>query len=330
MNVILSYRVRSFIFVCACMAVALVFSYDAHAMTVSPVRYDFEIAPGRNVQDSVRVLNDTDQREIFTLHAENFIANGEEGDQLYLPEDEPTDLASWIRFEEPSVTLDPGESADVLFTIEVPEESVPGGHYATLFFTRGGGRESGSVIGISEQVGVLLLVRVPGQIREEVVIESLRVKPDGILNDLPAIFETRVRNIGSVHLYPQGTVTVRNFLGNAIARIPLNPHHSAVLPNSVRRIESGWVKTPEILPGGFFAELRNEWRNFAFGRYTVLVEMAYGSQQVQLKGESISFWVFPWRLSLAFALSLIALIGLIRLYNTVVVRTAMKRLQRKK
>ncbi len=312
------------------MAVAFVFGFDARAVTVSPVRYDFEIAPGRSVQDSVRVLNDTDQRETFTLHAENFIANGEDGDQLYLPEDELTDLASWIRFGEPSVTLDPGESADVLFTIEAPGESVPGGHYATMFFTRGGGEESGSVIGISEQVGVLLLVRVPGQIREEVVIESLRVKPDGILNYLPAVFETRVRNVGSVHLYPQGAVTIRNFLGNVVARIPLNPHRSAVLPNSVRRIESGWVKTPEIFLGGFFAELRNEWQNFAFGRYTASVEMAYGFQQMQLNGESVSFWVFPWRLSLVFALSLIALMSLICLYNMVLVRTAIKRLQRKK
>lgn len=330
MNAIFLRSIRLFTFVCTLAVAVFVIGTEAQAITVSPVKYDFEITPGRSVQDHVLLINDTNQRETFTLHAENFVAGGEDGGQLYLPEDTLTDLASWVRLGEPKITLNPGEAAEFPFMIGVPEGAEPGGHYATLFFTRGGGKDAGSAVGIAEQVGVLLLVRVPGEVREDARVESLRVKHGGLLNRLPAIFELRIRNVGSIHLYPRGTVVVQNMLGNVVARLPANPNNAAVLPNSVRRLESGWTKTLESSSGGFFAELRNEWRNFAIGRYTASVEMTYGSQQAQLGNASVSFWVFPWHLLLVCALLLIALIGSIRLYNAMLVRSAMKRLQRKK
>jgi hypothetical protein len=330
MNTVFLRAVRTLASACTLAIAVFVFAHEAHAITVSPVRYDFEITPGRSVQEDILLLNDTNQRETFTLHAENFIANGEDGGQLYFSEDAPTDLASWVHFGESTVTLNPGESAKFPFAISVPEGAQPGGHYATLFFTRGGGKDSGSAVGISEQIGVLLLVRVPGEVREDARVESLRMKTGGWLNRLPAVFELRIRNAGSVHLYPRGTVVIRNLLGNVVARLPANPHNSAVLPNSVRRLDSGWMKVAETSSDGFFAELWNEWRNFAFGRYTASVEMTYGSQQAQLGNAVVSFWVFPWHLLLVFTLLLIALIGVIRLYNVMLVRSAMKRLQRKR
>lgn len=298
----------------------------ARAITVSPVKFDtLEIAPGGSVRETVRMLNDTGERETFGLIVENFIAWGEDGGQEYIREEHPSDLASWIHVENPTVTLNPGEIAEFPFVITVPNDAEPGGHYATMFFAKGAENVSGSGVGISEQVGVLLLVRVQGEIREDVHIESFRVTSGNVISHLPATFELRVRNMGSVHLKPRGTVTVRNILGSTVARIAANPRGSNVLPASVRRMDSGWVRSEDIPEGGFITQLRNEWSNFAVGRYSVEAEIEYGSHAETLVSERVHFWVFPWRSLLLVVAGAIVLAVLIKGYNTLLVRAALSK-----
>jgi hypothetical protein len=312
------------------MALLLIPSGGANAITVSPVLFDFEIATGVNRQDKVLLINDTGERETFSLLVENFVASGEEGAQEYIREEEPTDLASWVFVDQPTVTLDPGEMAEFPFIVSVPEDAEPGGHYATIFFSRGGREGSASGVGVTEQVGVLLLVRVPGDIREQANVESFRVVNGPVLNRLPAEFELRIRNTGSVHIRPKGTLVVHNLLGSVVARLPANPKKSAILPNSIRKIDSGWVKTVDIPKGGFWTEVKNEWRNFAIGRYTASIDVKYGSQSTQLPGQGVNFWVIPWRLLLLALGALIVLIALIKGYNALLVRAAMKKSRKKK
>jgi hypothetical protein len=133
-----------------------------------------------------------------------------------------------------------------------------------------------------------------------------------------------VKNLGSVHIHPQGFIIIKNILGKVVARIPANPANSAVLPNSIRRMETDWEKTPDQ-SGGFFTQLGDEWKNFALGRYTATVDATYGSTNAALTGPATSFWVFPWRLSLLSVILVIALIFLIRGYNGMVIKQAMRK-----
>jgi hypothetical protein len=300
----------------------------AGAVTVSPVLFDMDIAPGATAQDKIVLTNDTDERQTFAFLAENFTARGEEGGQEYIHEDEPTGLASWVYPDRPSVTLDPGQSAEFPFLISVPEDAEPGGHYATIFFSRGAGDGASSAkggVGITEQIGVLLLVRVPGDIMEKANVESFRMAKGTVLHRLPAEFELRVRNTGSVHVRPTGTLVIRNLIGITAARLPANPKQSAVLPGSVRKIENAWLKTAAPEDGGFWAEAANEWRNFALGRYAASVELAYGSRQELIRSQTVHFWVIPWRVLLLALGAFIALIILVKVYNAIVVRAALRK-----
>ncbi len=310
-------------------AFLLIPSEGAHAITVSPVSFDFEIAPGASRQDKILLINDTGERETFRLLVENFIASGEEGAQEYIHEDEPTSLASWVVVDQPAVTLDPGESAEFPYLINVPSDAEPGGHYATIFFSRGGTEGSTSGVGIMEQVGVLLLVRVPGDIREQASVESFQILNGPVLNRLPAEFNLRIRNTGSVHIRPKGTLVIRNLLGSVVARPLANPNTSAVLPNSIRKINTGWVKTVDISNGGFWTEAKNEWKNFAIGMYTVSIDSTYGSQNAALSGQEVRFWVLPWRLLLIALGMLAVLIVLIKGYNALLVQAALRKSRRK-
>ena len=182
-------------------------------------------------------------------------------------------------------------------------------------------------MGIAQEVGVLLLVNVPGDISEQASIDSFRMLNRTLLDHLPASFELRVKNSGSVHIHPAGNITIKNMLGNVVARIPANPANAAVLPSSIHRMETRWQKSPNQA-GGFFTQLKNEWNNFALGRYTANADVTYGSKGAALSGSAISFWVFPWRLSILFLVAVLILIIRIRGYNGMVVRQAMKKKSR--
>ncbi|MFA5130571.1 MAG: DUF916 domain-containing protein [Patescibacteria group bacterium] len=284
----------------------------AHAMTVSPVMFDMEIAPGAHAQSSIRILNDTKEAATYSFSAQNFVASGENGAQEYVREATTTDLASWVHLWQTSVTVQPDATADVSFEINVPTNAEPGGHYAAIFSTHGGSNAAGaSSVGLSEQVGVLLLVRVPGDVREQASVESFRMAGGTVLDHLPANFDLRLRNSGSVHFRPTGSIVVKNMLGNTVARFDANPNHSAVLPNSVRRIETDWEKAPMISDKGFWNQTKNEWNNFALGKYTATAEMLYGSKNVALTATPVTFWVWPWRLMMLAVVGIIVFMILI-------------------
>lgn len=312
------------------------------AITVSPVLLEFDIAKGASKQGEIRIWNETAEPQTYSVLVRNFVPKGEEGEQEYIEEETPTGLASWITVERQTVTLSPDALTELSFSISVPAGAEPGGHYATIFLASGPKKGQGGV-GVSSRIGVLLLVNVPGEIREEARIESFRimsgadiprlrsgqaVRPYGgnVISRLPANFELRVRNLGSTHVRLEGWLVVRNLIGWEVARAPANPKKSAVLPGSVRRIDAAWQKTDDLpQAGGFWAETKSEWRNFALGRYTVTLDASYGSRNEKFPMQTISFWVFPWHLAL-FALAGVAgLFVLWRLRHALRVRAALRR-----
>lgn len=298
----------------------------AQALAVSPVLYDFEIAPASNKQGTITLINDTEQEDTYGLSVRNFVAMGEDGAQQYLDEENPSDLASWISLDKPSVTLASGQSAQFTFSVNVPVNAEPGGHYASIFFTHAGKPGSGTGVGIGGQVGVLILVNVPGNVKEDAKIESFTLQGSSLKDHLPAIFDLRLHNLGSVHFRPRGTLVVKNIFGQTVAREPANPKNSAVLPNSIRRVEMTWARTLDVEEGnGFLTGVRNEWKNFAIGRYSASVEVSYGSQGKTLSSSDVTFWVIPWHLLLIALVGLAAIVLLIRLYNRMLVSSALKK-----
>lgn len=308
---------------------ALVAAAPAYALTVSPVLYDFEVDPGEKRYGTISLMNDSGGAGTFTLDVQNFVALGEDGAQGYLDEEVPSGLASWVTVDRPTLFMDAGDRGEFPFIISVPADAEPGGHYATVFFSQVPD-EHGGAVGIGEAIGVLLLVNVMGEVHEEARIETFTVRGDSLHSRLPIYFDTRIRNYGNTHFRPRGELVVRNVFGDVVARELVNPKNSAVLPNSVRRIESVWRKdVNDELRGNFIEELRLEWENFALGPYTASVQIEYGSHAWQLASAEVRFWVLPWRVLLAGVGGVLFLVLLFTLYHKLVVSRAVARARRK-
>ncbi len=308
------------------------FIQNASALTVSPVVVDHEVAPGMRATGKIMVTNENKGPETLYISVQSFVAQGEEGEQRYLDEEvDVNGLPQWFRFNEQSFVLEAGKSKELEYTLNIPANAEPGGHYASVFFTNTPDTEnSGTNLGISAKTGIVFLIKVSGNVNENATIESFTVNKS-TFSSLPAMMSLRIRNHGSVHFRPTGTLTVRNMWGGIVARVPANPKKGAVLPNSVRRLDTWWAKSTDIATGGFMAGLTNEWRNFALGKYTATVDVKYGSANTALEAQTVSFWVIPWRMGLILLLVIVVLFLIMKMYNRAIVSSAIsKNTKRKK
>jgi len=306
----------------------------AHALTISPPLVDKMMDPGTSQQGSILLINDTNQDQAFYASVQKFIAKGEEGQQEYLEEGDKSGLPGWISLDEKSLTLAAGEKKDFKWHINLPKDAEPGGHYATIFFSTKPDDENGKAVGVGGKLGVLFLVNVNGNIKEAADVESFDLvtktsdstssEKISTINHLPAYFELRVKNNGSVHITPSGQVDIFNMFGSKVTSVPVNPKGNKVLPNSIRRINSFWGESDEVEYSGFFGNLKAEWKGFAVGRYTAKVDAKYGMQNQPLNAE-VSFWVLPWRLGLVALMLLLGLVAVIKVYNAMVIKSAMNK-----
>lgn len=307
-------------------------AHGARAVTVSPVMFDESLDPGDAITGVIKLINETNQTQTYYVMPQNFVASGEEGQQRFLEEPDPTGLASWMSYDKRTFTLNPAESTELRWTVQLPKNAEPGGHYAAIFFSTSPTSGQNSAVGVGGKTGVLFLINVSGNIQEGANVASFQVtgleedgKPAKTLNYLPAFFELRLRNIGSVHFKPEGNIVIKNMFGKVSGVVPANAAGSKVLPASIRKLKATWGPKDAKKADGFISGVKNEIQGFGLGRYVAQASIVYGKQK-QTLNTSLVFWIFPWRLTLLVLLGIIILFFLLKGYNRLVVRSAMSRM----
>ncbi len=306
---------------------------NALAVAVSPVVIEHDLAPGMSASGKIRVTNTMDEDAVYYIGAQRFLPVGEEGRQEYIVNEEDVmSFYKWFSFNENKLIIPPKSTVEVEYTINAPLDAEPGGHYGAVFLSLDPPDLEPETTGskIAPKTGVLFLVKVAGDITEQANIESFTVNKK-VLSHLPAFFDLRIRNTGNIHFRPKGTLEIRNMWGGVVARVPANPRNSAVLPSSIRRINTWWAKSETMASGGRFIDgLANEWHNFALGRYTAKVDVKYGSSNTAFPAQEVSFWVIPWRMGLILFIALVILFFVMKAYNKAIVSKAIKNSSKKK
>lgn len=289
------------------LAGVLFWSTNAFALSLSPPVLEYSARPGDAVIDAVRVYNDGDKA--VTIFPSSLNAT-DSGDELGTPKFYPVNqdingqsMATWLSFERESFTLKPGEFFSHPFTINVPQDAVPGGHYAALVYsTVPPGRAKN--VGVTTEIAALLLVDVAGEKSEGAAVSSILPT---IVQDwyetLPTGFVVRIENTGTTHIKPVGGVKITNMIGLTVAYLPLNKNGGNVLPKTIRRFDVSGPGELVDVP----SSLQKEIKDFGFGRYKATVSLGYGSQG-QVIENSYVFYVLPWRL-LIIAFVIVLVVG---------------------
>jgi hypothetical protein len=191
-------------------------------------------------------------------------------------------LASWITLTSGPVTVAPGESGEIPFTVTVPTNAEPGGHYAAVLVGTqpNANAESGTHVSVSSYVSSLLFVTIKGdviekgRIREFSTTQSLYQSPQ-------ASFVLRFENTGNTHVKPEGNITIYNMWGKQRGQLAINQNSGNfgnVLPQSVRRFEFSWS---------------GDNNPFDIGLYSAVVTLSYGQTEKQNVSATAYFWVVP-------------------------------------
>jgi hypothetical protein len=115
----------------------------------------------------------------------------------------------WIDLPVEALRLAPGETSIIDYTLTVPHDAEPGGHYAAIIFkaipVESESAGEGSQVRIAGRVVAEVLITVPGPITRNLVVDSLTV-PRIAFGAGADYADVTVRNTGNVHLTPNGYV----------------------------------------------------------------------------------------------------------------------------
>jgi hypothetical protein len=245
--------------------------------------------PGERIEKSFKFWNGTDAYLPLHLEAVDFAAQGEEG-QIVVDgsEDAVNSLKTWVTPDIPDLQVAPKQDISLGLAIDVPVNADPGSHWGTLLsITAPQSAGSGPGIGVQARLGFIIYIRVLGEAREKLTLESFSV-PKFTENPRITLAE-RFRNEGTVHEAPVGNIEVRNVFGALVATGTLPVRN--VLPGLVRKVE------------GSVGE------GFWFGRYTVNLSATYGDNGEKLSATR-AIWVIPWRKLWPWALLAVVLVAL--------------------
>jgi len=218
---------------------------------ISPLSYNFEINPGESQKASINITNLNDEAIDFVAEVEPFYGVSEDGAPDFSGEglgEGVVDLVDWISFSDSSKqgSILAKEERKIDFTINVPQDAEPGGHYAAVFAKQvKKSAEGGTELGVASRVGTLILVSVPGDVVQSAKITSFEYPVFAWSG--PIEFDLKVKNTGSVHFDSSSLVKMNSLLGKA-NEINMGTH--TILPGSTRSFEG---KTVGKYPFGYYS-----------------------------------------------------------------------------
>ena len=283
------------------------------ALEIAPPVITLSVDPGQTVTAKISVRNISGGKLYVTGQLNDFVAAGEDGTPKILMDDDqkteknPYSIIDWIS-PMPKLTLSSKQIESIPVTITVPKNASPGGHYGVVRFSGVPPELKSTGVSLSASLGSLILVRVSGDIKNELSVSDFSVSKNGAKNFLfetaPLVITEKFKNTGNIHEQPSGLVTITDMFGKKLATLGVN----ATAPQG------------NILPGStrsFKQDLNDKiiGNKMLFGRYTAVLKLTYGTGKVI--NQTIVFWVIPYTM---IAIGIAILVG-----GFIILRISIKR-----
>lgn len=252
---------------------------------ISPVRSEFTIEKGKSQTFTITLENPASTP--LTAHpvVNDFIASEDEGGEPRLILDPDTVLPrnDFKRLVSPldDVVIPGNQRKDIKVTISVPSYAEAGGYYGAIRFVPIIPSEEGRNVALTASIGSIVLVQVPGEIRQQLTLLQLSAAQGktarGFIIGGDVSILTRLKNTGNIHVKPFGKVQIKNMFGSVVYEYEFNntDPRANVLPDSIR-------KFIDPLP-------KKHW----IGRYTISMNLTYTDGGGELLSQKATFWYFP-------------------------------------
>ncbi len=276
-------------------ASAQIGNLDSITLTAIPPRLgddgDIKVKPGEKFQTSIRVTNNSDQ----AIEVESFVQDFVIGDDGMTPVpvkegNSRWSLAKWLTLTPSNQFLAPKKTGIINVLIDVPEDALPGGHFAIITHQPAVGRAatagSNSTSGVTQRVGTILYVTVEGEIAESAFIHDFKFKPD-VAEFGPLHFSYNLENQSDVHLKPKAYVDMYNMFGKKVATVQVEPNN--VFPGSSRSFTGVWSVS------------------WGFGPYKAVLTVPYGTMG-GVATATTTVWLLPLSIIIASLILILAIV----------------------
>jgi hypothetical protein len=273
---------------------------NGNGYRISPVRTDLVVQAGQTKSVTVYITNISHSDENLQVVIVDFTAKDNTGTPALLLSGQSLPrhgLKQYASVPTGSISLKPGEQKSVDVKIVIPANAVPGGYYGAVRFTPVNANGDKNV-NLAASVGSLILVKVPGNVKEQVSVVSFGATrgtdTQSIFfgnNNLKAI--VAFRNNGDVQEQPFGKIQLKK--GDAfLASYEINntEPRGNVLPDTTRQFTVNLDKVGK------------------FGKFTLEGNFGYGSNG-QLISTKSSFYVIPLSAIIIFVLVVAGLVLLV-------------------
>ena len=258
------------------------------ALSVTPPFTQMVLTPGEVFRSYVKVVNVNPYELTVYATPVNFSSSDEEGSPKFIPlVGNPVDkdtFAGWIDVSQAPIVIPRESTQEVPFTINVPGNAQPGGHFAAILIGTRPPKDGANIVHTAQVVTSLFLARVAGDVHEEGQIRELTA--ENSYSGTPRTeFSLRFENSGNVYLQPQGDITIYNMWGTERGFVPINQssNFGNVLPKSIRKFSFIWEGTPS------FTDI---------GRYKAIATLSFGVEAKHSVDRTIYFWVIPLKATL--------------------------------
>lgn len=221
------------------------------------------VIPGQKIVNKILLQNNKDQPEKIVLSQTDYRyeANGqnffEEINTL------PRSNASWIYLPQREILLQPNESKEVYYTVQVPKDEAMHGSYNSAIFIEP--ESADEEITTPEQLNLIVKIRYAHQIITSIGKETVKLKISNPVIDNNHL-SLDITNEGIFHAYPKMNLTIYNDKG--------------------LRIQSYEHKSQNILPGSSVRYTQN-MQELDPGNYISFILLDAGNGQ--LLGEKLPF-----------------------------------------
>lgn len=267
---------------------------DSRTIIAIPPRIGAEgtlrVKPGEKKQVSVRFQNASSKSLKVKSYIQDFVVKGDGSTPVPVKDTVSNrwSLASWMLITPNYHQVAPKQTVQMNVLIEVPEDALPGGHYAMVLHEpvneTAEQLEEGLATGeaaaaIGQKIGSLFYVIVEGPINEEAYIRDFEFNKFQEFGPVP--FSFKISNQSDIHISPRMNIDIFNMLGQKKESIEIESKN--VFPLNNREFAGKWNKL------------------WGFGLYKAKLSMSYG-EAGKVAVASTNFWIVPIRIILVIVL----------------------------
>ncbi|MHB8893847.1 MAG: hypothetical protein ACYC99_01540 [Candidatus Geothermincolia bacterium] len=232
-------------------ATATVRAQGAFDLMVFPAKVELGGTPGTSQEFEINVRNLGPQAETMTVYFNDYFIKANNDFVFQKPGHYSYSCSNWLSTDTPTMVVPSGQTVAKTFTLQVPPQAEPGGHYGVIFFEQAPPPGSPPVRA-RPRIGSLMLVTVPGQIIRQGDIKSVSMTSTWFwpARKLPFLPRRKVTarivfyNSGNVHLTVKGSLSYKASFGWGSGKVEFS--EITVLPKTTRYLQADIPDPPLV------------------------------------------------------------------------------------